>query len=112
MFMKTTFLVIFFFFCLNLGFSQTNNQLNPSKTKDPKTLMWEKTRAESIKNDSVANQNPQVADPETDPKTKMWKEIRAAKTDSAAAKIYTHEEIKAIEENKRNSVNRKNENKE
>lgn len=107
--LKLIFLFVLFFLCINcfsqqvLSISDTSN-LN----KDPKTLMWEKVRSESVLDDTtkVLKNHPDLYN---DPKTLMWEKIRSesVKNNQDSAKVLSSDEIKIIELKKNQDVENK-----
>jgi hypothetical protein len=99
--------IITLFVCFGIkGFSQS---LDSTVVKtDPKTLMWKNIRAESAKNDTFKLKVANTFNPNNDPKTEMWKKQRSESTNiQSTPKVYTNEEIKIIEQKKKNHLNEK-----
>lgn len=109
--LKLIFLFFLFFLLINcfsqqvLSISDTSN-LN----KDPKTLMWEKIRSESVLNDTTKVLKNH-SDSYTDPKTLMWEKIRSESVtnNQDSAKVISSEEIKIIEQKKIQDLKEQNE---
>lgn len=74
---KIFFFIIFVFARINC-ISQDTIKVNIIDiNNDPKTMMWEKTRAQNTNNASNAEvSNNKKADPKNDSKTQQWEKVR------------------------------------
>ncbi|HBS87476.1 MAG: hypothetical protein A2W91_00580 [Bacteroidetes bacterium GWF2_38_335] len=105
--------IVFSFILLFCGltcFSQNaeNNKANGVPEKDPKTIMWEKIRAESVAKDTAVKPVQNQTENTNDPKKEMWEKTRRETVKNTEnPKPLTSEEIKAIEEKKRNQAKEK-----
>lgn len=101
------FVIIILFACFGIkGFSQS---LDSTVVKnDPKAQMWKKIRAETVNNDSNSISTNRFPDPGSDKKTIYWNKQRSGLAKNVSvSKVYTNEEIRIIEQNKKNEMYRK-----